>query len=479
MNKKISAPFLLLVSALLFAIVFVFTKSFFAPEPEEQRKITTQQKAATPGGTATLTLDPLSATVYQGNPMPVTIKVYAPNSPEGNGIIGIKAKFTYDNNDALSLDSGNITNSLPSPWSYQHKTVTDNGNGTTTVNIEAIYTAAGTQGYIGAESSPQNFAVLNFTALNNGELSTSSTFTFDVSATGSMIRSKTDNLDILSDSLNSGSYTVYVDTTAPDTTITSAPSGTINTNSATFEWTGSDSPASPIGTPANELEYSYKLDSASWSAYSTDTQVTLTNISEGAHTFSVQARDKVNNIDPSPATANFTVDLETVINLKFMLNGLDAATVYSPKDVSVTLASGGYTYGPATHTANYNASAGYYETAVSIFDNEFPSGTASFAVKIKGPSHLRKSFSGNLTSNTENDFQRTSLNERLIPGDVNDDNKIALSDVTAILSAWTQSEVATTVGTKIYDINDDNIISITDVTGIISFWSASEVSGDL
>jgi hypothetical protein len=46
-----------------------------------------------------------------------------------------------------------------------------------------------------------------------------------------------------------------VDTAAPDTNITSGPTGTITENSATFTWTGTDN----LTSTANLL-YAYRLD---------------------------------------------------------------------------------------------------------------------------------------------------------------------------------------------------------------------------
>ncbi|KAA0002289.1 MAG: hypothetical protein FE048_04135, partial [Thermoplasmata archaeon] len=58
------------------------------------------------------------------------------------------------------------------------------------------------------------------------------------------------------------------DTTPPETTITSGPSGTITYNDVTFTWSGSDDI-----TPTPNLLYSYKLEGydSSWSPWVSDT----------------------------------------------------------------------------------------------------------------------------------------------------------------------------------------------------------------
>ena len=93
------------------------------------------------------------------------------------------------------------------------------------------------------------------------------------------------------------------DTVAPNTTITSGPSGCIATNNVSFQWTGTDAQ-----TPTADLQYRYKLDGLSnWSAWSSSTSRTYTNLPDNAFTFQVQARDMAGNVDASPASRSFTV----------------------------------------------------------------------------------------------------------------------------------------------------------------------------
>lgn len=95
------------------------------------------------------------------------------------------------------------------------------------------------------------------------------------------------------------SYTWTVDLTAPDTEITDQPASLSSSASASFSFTGSDAngvasfecsqdgaPFSPCTSPAN-----------------------LSGLSGGSHTFEVRAIDAVGNVDPSPASDTWTVDL--------------------------------------------------------------------------------------------------------------------------------------------------------------------------
>ncbi len=94
-----------------------------------------------------------------------------------------------------------------------------------------------------------------------------------------------------------------LDTTPPETTITSGPSGTIDVGSATFEFSASDNNGD-VG-----LTYSYRLDGGSWSTYSSSTTAVFSGLSEGPHTFEVRAKDASGNVDPTSASQSFTYKL--------------------------------------------------------------------------------------------------------------------------------------------------------------------------
>jgi len=95
------------------------------------------------------------------------------------------------------------------------------------------------------------------------------------------------------------------DTTAPDTTIDSGPSGTTNAN-VSFAFSSSESPL---------LGFECKLDSAEWEACGASKS--YSNLSEGSHTVQVRAVDTAGNPDPSPVSRTWTVDRtppDTTIN---------------------------------------------------------------------------------------------------------------------------------------------------------------------
>jgi hypothetical protein len=88
-----------------------------------------------------------------------------------------------------------------------------------------------------------------------------------------------------------------VDTVAPDTTV-SGPSGAIADATPTFTF------SSETGAT-----FECNVDGAAYAACSNP--YTTATLADGAHTFSVRARDAATNADATPATRSFTVDTTT------------------------------------------------------------------------------------------------------------------------------------------------------------------------
>lgn len=85
------------------------------------------------------------------------------------------------------------------------------------------------------------------------------------------------------------------DATAPETTITSGPSGTTSNRTPSFEFSSSEA--------ASTFECS--VDSGAFASCSSPH--TVGTLGGGPHTFEVRARDAVSNLDPTPASRSFTV----------------------------------------------------------------------------------------------------------------------------------------------------------------------------
>ena len=85
-----------------------------------------------------------------------------------------------------------------------------------------------------------------------------------------------------------------IDTTAPDTTITGGPNGTVASTTATFTFSSSEAGST----------FQCALDIGAFGAC----PVSYTGLSQGSHTFQVRATDAVGNTDASPASRTWTVD---------------------------------------------------------------------------------------------------------------------------------------------------------------------------
>ena len=85
------------------------------------------------------------------------------------------------------------------------------------------------------------------------------------------------------------------DTTAPNTTITSGPTGTTTDNTPTFAFTASESGST----------FQCQLDAGAWTACTSPW--TTSALTDGMHGIAVRATDAAGNTDATPATQSFTV----------------------------------------------------------------------------------------------------------------------------------------------------------------------------
>ncbi|WP_239014673.1 adventurous gliding motility protein AgmC [Archangium violaceum] len=103
--------------------------------------------------------------------------------------------------------------------------------------------------------------------------------------------------------------TFTVDTSVPDTTIVSGPSGYTQERDATFEFSSNE----------QNVIYECSLDGAEFTPC--PSPVTFTNLAEGPHTLQVRARDAAGNVDESPASRTFRV---TTADLALLGSGCSA-----------------------------------------------------------------------------------------------------------------------------------------------------------
>jgi myo-inositol-hexaphosphate 3-phosphohydrolase len=103
-------------------------------------------------------------------------------------------------------------------------------------------------------------------------------------------------VDSSANATTSASHAVTVDNTPPDTTITSGPSGTVSSSSASFAFSSNDSGA----------RFECKLDAGAFAACTSPANYSA--LADGSHTFQARAVDGAGNPDPTPATRTWAID---------------------------------------------------------------------------------------------------------------------------------------------------------------------------
>ena len=102
-----------------------------------------------------------------------------------------------------------------------------------------------------------------------------------------------------------------VDTTAPNTTIDTAPAAVVLLGEAVFTFSSNE-----VG-----VTFECALDSPAFAACTSPHEVS--GLLDGEHTFVVRAVDAAGNVDASPASLTWTVDLPPVVEI---LSGPDEVT---------------------------------------------------------------------------------------------------------------------------------------------------------
>lgn len=149
-------------------------------------------------------------------------------------------------------------------------------------------------------SASDNIAIASVAFLVNGAVvgtDTTSPYSFSWNSTSAadgsvtIAAQATDTSNLATTTAN---IAVTVDNTAPDTTITSGPTGTVTTSSASFSFTATET-----------ATFACSLDGAAFS--SCTSPASYTGLANGAHTFQVRATDSAGNVDATPASQSWTV----------------------------------------------------------------------------------------------------------------------------------------------------------------------------
>ena len=150
----------------------------------------------------------------------------------------------------------------------------------------------------------------------------------------------------------------------PDTAIKNPPSGASVSGAVIISWEGND----PDGTVAG---YVYKMDWGSWTTVSGDvTSSTFTDLTVGAHTFSVKAKDNLGVIDSTPASVSFFVQEGFAPELEVTEGPANGATFFVSEGAT------------SDFTLKWNANVDFYYGDIEGYSYTFEGVTADFSLDL-------------------------------------------------------------------------------------------------
>jgi hypothetical protein len=135
---------------------------------------------------------------------------------------------------------------------------------------------------------------------------------------GGEIEAPASSGDVVTFARRASRLKIVVDTVPPETTITSGPSGSVGSQSASFQLASSE----------RDGKFECRLDSGAWALCSSPKS--YSGLGAGPHDFLVRAIDRAGNVDPTPASRNWTVETappasETPAPGSPMVDGFEAA----------------------------------------------------------------------------------------------------------------------------------------------------------
>jgi hypothetical protein len=150
-----------------------------------------------------------------------------------------------------------------------------------------------------------------------------------------------------------------VDTTAPQTTIESGPTGTTNDPTPSFGFSSNEAGAG----------FQCRVDSAAFSSCASP--FTTASLAEGPHSFEVRAIDAAQNVDPTPAQRSFSVDTTAPQSEASSLATTESASI----SVAYVASDAGSGLSSVELWAKPPGAAAFAKTATEVT----PAGTGSFA----------------------------------------------------------------------------------------------------
>ena len=299
--------------------------------------LTVKFTAVSPATTGSYTWTPQLFSTVDGQPfgpftgnVSVDVDGTAPNtaitSAPATVTSSTSAQFSFVANEAGSTFQCLLDNAAfaacTSPQSY-----TALGAGSHTFQVRAIDAAGNVDGTPAShawtiDTTPPSTAIIGAPPSITNQ--TSASFTFTASEAGSTFQCRLDSAAVTActspqsyTGLPAGSHTFQVratdaagnadgtpasygwtiDTTPPDTTITAGPPATTNQTTASFSFTSSEGAST----------FECRLDGGAFAAC--PSPKSFTGLPAGVRTFEVRARDQAGNIDATPASRSWTIDL--------------------------------------------------------------------------------------------------------------------------------------------------------------------------
>ncbi len=177
---------------------------------------------------------------------------------------------------------------------------------------------------------------------------------------------------------------IVADIDPPETTISSGPSGTVDAQSASFGFSSSE----------RRSRFECRLDSEAWSRCSSPQS--YSSLAAGSHVFSVRATDRAGNVDPSPATRQWTVEVPAPVE---------------PTPAQGTPMVDGFETANGPNALITNEYAGWHSSdSTAVHSGVWRSdGGSLFSVSTTGPNGepVRAAYTGNLDSNSADKYSQT------------------------------------------------------------------------
>lgn len=430
MNKKIT-HYLLGVLGLL--LLIVVTLVFSQRVRDLSRSPVSEPKAA---AEVTFALVPSTATILPGGTQKIAITANVTESSVSSF------------NVRLSLPSGTVTpsNLALNPtlagsglWTFPIQGITGPVNNLYTISVSAISTDI--NGAPAGNYTLATFDLLAGSTPNNTPIAV----TFDPSITKAVPKNSTTPLPIAS--LINGSYLVSSPSPTP-TPIPPTPTPTQIPPTPTRTPTPTLVPPTPTRTP-------------------TPTLIPPTPTPTTVPPTPTRTPTPVPTLTPTPAPK--------LLNLTLRLQGINSPKTPS-QATTVKLIQNNVIVGTFTGSAaNTNNPAGLY--TLNLTSATFTSGT--YDLLIKTNTTLQRRFSAITLNFTANGATVDLSATELLTGDVDNNNKITIEDISAINVLYQGSFSVPTFPGQPADLNQDNTITIGDLALALLNYQDFTISGDL